>query len=369
MRVLVVGAGVVGLWIAREGLAQGWRVWVLEAGSALGEGASGHNSGVLHAGVFYRPGTRKAAWCAEGNARWRAWLATAGVPWRATGKVLVGLGAGAEDGLARVEAQAKSAGVPLVPWTRAEAVAFDPRLKAARLAAFAPTTAVLEPLAALSQLASEIRAAGGQIDLGQRWLAPEAGGSATTLGRVEHDLLLNAAGRQAWSIARAWGEAADLRPAPYRGAYLVGPDLGLKAQVYPIPDPALPFLGVHLTAPVGGGTWIGPTSWPVGPPARTLRRLWGRSEQRWAFLQEVRRRSRRALVAEAGWLLAGLPSAAAWSWGQRGVRAQLAQAGSGALVEDLEIRRGPGAVHLLNLVSPAMTCAPALAQALVRSLA
>ncbi|MQY35614.1 L-2-hydroxyglutarate oxidase LhgO [Streptomyces sp. RB17] len=373
--VLVVGGGIVGLSTAYAitRSAPGTAVTVLEKEPGPARHQTGRNSGVIHSGIYYRPGSLKARYAVRGAAEMVKFCAEYGIAHAVTGKLIV---ATEREELPRLHAlvqRGRENGIPVRELGTAQIGEYEPEVRG--LAAIhVGTTGVCDFVGVARQLA---QASGAEIRYGARVVRvdrrPERGVAVLTSGGdvVRARVLVNCAGLYCDEIARLTGDEPEVRIVPFRGEYyeLARPEL-VRGLVYPVPDPAFPFLGIHLTRGIDGGVHIGPNAvpalaregygWGVVRPrelAGTVtwpgswaiaRRHWRygagelhRSLSKGAFLQAVRR------------LLPGVeaddlvPAPA-------GVRAQ-AVLRDGTLVDDFLIREGARAVHVLNAPSPAAT--------------
>ena len=392
MRVAIVGGGILGLaagrLLARE--RPDVEVVLLEKEPELAQHQTGRNSGVVHAGLYYEPGSLKARLCRRGGELLRAFCVEHGLPYEECGKVLV---ATHEAELPRLErilerAQANGAEARLIDATELRAI--EPH--AAGLAALhSPRTAIVDYPAICRGLADEMRERGATL---RTSTLVERVGWAGERPRLElgdgtildADRLLVCAGLNADRLARNAGEPASPRIVPFRGEYWrLRPervDL-VRGLVYPVPDPSLPFLGVHLTRTVDGSVLVGPNavlalaregyrkrdlapadlwntlSWPG--TWRIARRHWAsgahevaRSLSKRAFVREARRYVPELAVEDV------LPAPA-------GVRAQAVDR-DGALVDDFRLDVGRNAVWVRNAPSPAATSSLAIAEELVSHL-
>ena len=382
--VAVVGAGILGLAVARELLARrpGARLCVVEREAVPAFHQTGHSSGVLHAGIYYAPGSLKARLCVRGAAMLRDYCSEHGLPLEATGKLIVAADEGELDRLAELERRGAANEVPGLRRLRADEISeIEPEARG--LAALhSPATALVDFAAIARAFAAGIEAAGGSMHMRCEIRGVDAGGRAVTLrhshGTTTADAAVFCAGVWADRLAVAAGAPADPRIVPFRGAYLAveGSPL-VRGNVYPVPDPALPFLGSHVTRGLGGEVTIGPNA--LIAPARDayrLSRLRGRDlaqtlawpgtwrlalRHRHAAAVELRRAiSRRAFAADAARLVPGLRGRPRRP-GPAGVRAQ-ALGRDGTLVDDFVLHRTERAVHVRNAPSPAATSAPALAE-------
>ncbi|HZE04926.1 MAG TPA: L-2-hydroxyglutarate oxidase [Solirubrobacteraceae bacterium] len=387
MRVAVVGGGILGLATAQRLAGAGHAVTVLEKEGMLAAHQTGHNSGVVHAGIYYAPGSLKARLCTRGRTLLRDFCRERGVAYEECGKVVV---ATTDDELPRLKGLAERAernGVPGLRWLDAAQLAeVEPHARG--LAALhSPHTAIADFVGVAQALAADITAAGGEIRTGAvvARIGRVSGHPRVHLGggeTLEAERVVVCAGLHADRLARASGESPEPRIIPFRGEYF---RLAAKRRqlvrglIYPVPDPSLPFLGVHLTRRVDGEVLLGPNAvlatalegyhraavdwrelyetlaWPG--TRRMMRRHWRagagelyRSLHKPAFLAEIRRYVPEIEDADA------LPSAA-------GVRAQAVDR-DGSLVDDFRLGVSAGVIWVRNAPSPAATSSLAIAEEL-----
>jgi 2-hydroxyglutarate dehydrogenase len=384
--VAVVGGGIVGLAVARELLARrpGARVCVLEAEPRLGAHQTGRSSGVVHAGIYYEPGSLKARLCVEGARALYDYCDTHGIPYRRSGKLVVAVDEGELGGLDELERRATLNGVPDLRRVAAEEIAaIEPHARGVA-ALHSPHTGVVDFLAVAGSYAADVEAAGGTLHLGTavHGARPRPRGLA-----IEHSRGTTVAAEAVfcaglWSdrLAVACGAPADPRIVPFRGGYLrLDPAAAelVRANVYPVPDPDLPFLGAHLTRNFAGEVLIGPSA--LMAPARDaydLRRVrrrdlgdtlrwpgtWKLMRDHWrAGLTEIRHVADPAsFVAAAARMVPALMGAKATP-GPAGIRAQ-ALGRDGRLVDDFVVHRTERAVHVRNAPSPAATSSLAISR-------
>jgi L-2-hydroxyglutarate oxidase LhgO len=392
MRVAIVGGGILGLaagrLLARE--RPDVEVVLFEKEEALARHQTGRNSGVVHAGLYYEPGSLKARLCRRGGELLRELCREHELPYVECGKVLV---ATREDELPRLERileRAHANGVaPARLIGEAELRAIEPH--ATGLAALhSPTTAIIDYALVCAALAEEMRRGGATIRMrtAVRRIAAEGGKPRVELADGEHlfDRALVCAGLHADRLARASGEPSEPRIVPFRGEYwrLRADRAGLvRGLVYPVPDPTLPFLGVHLTRMVDGSVLVGPNAVLAGAlegyrrtevsvadlwATVTWPGTWRVARRHWASgAHEVARSlSKRVFVAEARRYVPELgtddvvPAPA-------GVRAQAIDR-AGALVDDFRLDVSGSTVWVRNAPSPAATSSLAIAEELVAHL-
>jgi 2-hydroxyglutarate dehydrogenase len=384
--IAIVGGGIIGLSVARELLLRlpGARLCVLEAEPQIGRHQTGRSSGVVHAGIYYAPGSLKARLCVEGMRELYAYCDERGVPYKRSGKLIV---ATAEEELPRLDELERRGVENRVEGLRRLAGEEIPEVEphARGIAALhSPATGVVDFVAVARAYGDDVAAAGGSVHLGAevRGAAPngegmilEHAGGATAAGQA-----VFCAGLWSDRLAVACGAPQDPRIVPFRGAYLRvegDADRLVRANVYPVPDPDLPFLGAHLTRNFAGELLIGPSA--LLAPARDAYRLrtirprdvaatvawpgtWRLMRRHWRTgLEEIRRAaSRRSFVAEAARFVPEMRGARV-SHGPAGIRAQ-ALARDGQLVDDFVLHRTEHAVHVRNAPSPAATSSLALAR-------
>ena len=268
-RIGVVGAGIIGLAVARRltELEPDATVTVLEKEDAPAMHQTGRNSGVVHAGIYYTPGSLKAQLCRRGVELLRPYCEERGIPLEACGKLVVALDASEVARLRKLERRAAANGVPGMRWVeRDELQEIEPH--AAGVAGLhSPTTAITDYVAVAEAFAADVRAADGTVVYG----AEVTGISTvraetlvtTTVDTFTFDLLVICAGLQSDRVARLAGDEREPMIVPFRGEYYrLKPEREqlVRGLVYPVPDPAYPFLGVHFTRRVRGGVDVGPNA-------------------------------------------------------------------------------------------------------------
>ncbi len=392
LRIGVVGAGIIGLAVARELVQrQSWVVTVLEKEREVALHQTGHNSGVVHMGVYYPPGSLKARLCREGAERLADYCAQRNIAFEACGKLIVARGREELDRLDELERRARANGVPgLRRLAPAQMREIEPHVRGVA-ALHSPKTAIVDYRAIASAYAQEVRDARGELRLGARVVAISRQAAEVRVGlsggeTLAFDRLIVCAGLQADRLARLAGAPAQPRIVPFRGEYyrLVSSREHLvRGLIYPVPDPAYPFLGVHFTRRIGGGVDIGPNAIlatgreayrrrdiAVGDLIETLRypgfRTLARHHWRAGVAELWGSRSRRAFVARARSFIPELVAADVEP-APAGIRAQALDP-DGALVDDFRIDRLDGVVLVRNAPSPAATAALAIAEQIVGEL-
>jgi L-2-hydroxyglutarate oxidase LhgO len=388
-RVGVVGAGIVGLAVAREVTRRfpGTLVTVLEKEDRIAAHQTGRNSGVVHAGLYYQPGSLKATLCRRGVPLLREFCAEHGVAYRELGKLVVALDESEVGPLDEIERRARGNDVPdLVRLDAAALREIEPHVEGVA-ALHSPRTAVVDYVAVCIALVDEITAAGGtvELDAAVTELEEDAAGVRVVAGgrTYRFDHVLACGGLSSDSLARMAGGPDDLRIVPFRGEYFrlsaAKADL-VRGLVYPVPDPRYPFLGVHLTRGVDDSVHVGPNAvlalaregyrrrdvdladlrdlarWPgawrlAGEHWRSGLGEMAGSASRRVYAARVRRYLPQVLPAD----MTPIPA---------GVRAQAVDR-RGALVDDFALAHQGRILVVRNAPSPAATSSLAIAEHLV----
>jgi (S)-2-hydroxyglutarate dehydrogenase len=387
--VVVVGGGIVGLATAHRLLEArpGLTVQVLERNDRVGADQSSRNSGVLHAGLYYTPGSAKARWCRAGKAAFERFAATHDVPVTRTGKVVAAVERREIPLLRALVDRARANGVTIEELDADGVREHEPNLTALA-GAYTPETAVTDFRVACERLSSVVEAAGGTVRTGVTVTAIDEGDHAvrvtTDQGELAAQVLVGCAGLASDRLARMAGLDVSERIVPFRGAWL---ELDasrahlVRGSIYPVPRPGLPFLGVHLTRRIDGTVWLGPNAVLAG--ARHGRRPFSLDRRdlfEMAGFPGVWRLAARQLGTGVGELardrLVDLHLREVRRYvpdiiradvrrGPWGVRAQLVRR-DGTLVDDFVVRDSPRGVHVLNAPSPAATASLAIGQEVAR---
>jgi 2-hydroxyglutarate dehydrogenase len=381
--VVVVGAGILGLATARElGRRHGrLRIAVLEREPEIARHQTGHNSGVIHAGIYYSPGSLKARLCVEGARELYELCEERAIAHERCGKVIVATDASELPALDELERRGEANGVPgLRRLDPGELREIEPHATGVA-ALHSPNTGIVDFPAVAAALAQDVRAAGGSVTTACEVTSAGNGSVTHAHGRTAARRgVVFCAGAWADRLARATGAPADPRIVPFRGAYLrLKPERRelVNGLIYPVPDPRLPFLGVHLTRHVDGGVLVGPTA--LLAPARDAYRLRDARARdladtiRWPGTWRMMRRfwrtgvhelryasSRKALVEAARRYVPELERDDVED-GPAGIRAQ-ALGRDGELVDDFVFSETGRALHVRNAPSPGATSALAIAR-------
>ncbi len=388
----VVGGGILGLAIAREWQLRrpGDAVIVLEREDRLAAHQSSHNSGVVHAGIYYKPGSLKAELCARGRDLLYEFCDRHGVRYEKLGKLIIAVDHSELARLDELEHRGRTNRVPGLRRIGPEEIReLEPHATGIG-GLFSPETGIVDFAAVARGLGEQLRAAGAMIETGVEVTGLRRKGGQTRIessrGAFEAGLAIACAG--AWSdrLAVAAGAEPSPRIVPFRGAYLKllpARRALVRSLIYPVPDPSLPFLGVHLSRHIDGDVLLGPTALMVGArDAYSLRSIRGadlRSALEWPGTWRMMRRwwrtglremhlaaSRRAFVRVCARYVPELSVHDVDSEpGPAGVRAQ-AVGRDGSLVDDFVISEAGGAIHIRNAPSPAATSSLAIAELIVR---
>lgn len=376
--VVVIGGGIVGLATARALLLDrpGADVVVLEKETEIAAHQTGRNSGVVHSGLYYRPGSLKAEMCRAGSRSIVEYARHRGIPHRVTGKLVVATDPSELAGLAALEERGTAHGLTVTRLGPDAARDHEPHV-ACIAALHVAETGIVDYRAVARSLADDVTSLAGEVRTGCAVTAAVRVGSlhrlGTTAGDVRARAVVNCAGLQSDLVARAAGVDPTARIVPFRGEYHELTDSArdlVRGLIYPVPDPAFPFLGVHLTRGVDGSVHAGPNAvlalaregyrWRDvsarellddvrSPGLRHLARRHGRQ----GLAEVLRSASRRRFLRSLQRLVPDL-AADDLVRAPAGVRAQ-AVLDDGELVDDFLLVDRPGELHVLNAPSPAAT--------------
>lgn len=387
MTLAVIGGGIVGMATAmacaRHRCADA--VVLLEGEDDLARHQTGHNSGVIHSGLYYKPGSLKASTCRAGLAALYEFCRAEGIPHQRCGKVVVAVRPEDLPGLDRLAERGRANGVSLRRLTGDEVREREPAVRALA-GLWVEETGIVDYREVTRAMARRFAAAGGEIRTRHRVTGFRRDGDQTivqtTGGDVRAGFVVNCAGLQSDRVARLAGSDPGVRIVPFRGEYyLLRPERAslVRGLIYPVPDPALPFLGVHFTRGIDGTVEAGPNAvlawhregygwgdvsfadmadWALFPG------FWRMALAHWRTgLAEMRRSwSRGRFVASLQQLIPEI-TAQDLAVGPTGVRAQAVDR-SGRLLDDFVMAETPGMLHVLNAPSPAATASLAIGEVL-----
>lgn len=379
IKIIIIGGGIVGLAAAHDLINQlpDASITLVEKEPAVAGHQTGHNSGVIHSGLYYKPGSFKAKLCVQGAREMAAFCAAQKLPYKITGKVVVATTEGEIPRLEELHRRGVANGIPGMERIGPERLREIEPHAAGVAALWVPGTGIVDYRAVSQRLGEMISAQGAALKLGVQALGAVRGDRGwtvhTTEGDLQADFLVNCGGLHSDRVAAFCGTRPDVRIVPFRGEYYkLRPEAEslVKGLIYPVPDPTFPFLGVHFTRFVHGGVEAGPNA------VLALKRegykksdvslrdaadtflypgFWklARRHMDTGWEEIVRSFSRRAFARSLQRLVPAVQETDLLPGGS-GVRAQ-ALAPDGALVDDFRFLEGPGALHVLNAPSPAAT--------------
>jgi len=384
-QVLIVGAGITGLTIAREFANRGVEdILILEKEGSLGVHASGRNSGVLHAGIYYTPDTLKAKFCIEGNRLMKAFCLERGLTLQETGKVILATNSTQVEVLHELKRRADLSGARAFLVDRQRLCEIEPHAVTFSKALFSPDTVVIKPLEVLKALEDELTQSTKTTILYEtvfRTLLSDHQ-AYTSKGVIRFEKFINAAGSYGDQIAHQFGMAKEYKILPFKGTYkkLVRDRTFLvRGNVYPVPDLRNPFLGIHLTRNANNEVYVGPTAIPVFSREnyryfeglgwetfpilfRNAVLLLKNQAFRRVALTEPRKYLKRFVFREARRLIPELCLHDLIDSDRVGIRPQLVHWPTKTLVTDYVMLHNGDALHILNPVSPAFTSSMAFAR-------
>lgn len=387
--IVVVGAGLVGLATGRELLRRypDRRLAILEKEAVIASHQSGRNSGVIHSGIYYSPGSLKAQLCVEGALLLTTYCEERGIPYKRLGKLIVATKEAEMPRLDELFRRGQTNGVAGLTMVQAEDIPdVEPHARGLR-AIHSPNTGIIDYRDVALSLVKDIQDAGGSVTTGMAVSGlNRANGNwalRTTTGTVTARSLITCAGLYSDVLARMTGASPDPQIVPFRGDYWrlrPGRQTLVRGLIYPVPDPSFPFLGVHFTTRMDGDLWLGPNAVLAfareGYRLSTVRVRELLAMLRWPGLYRMSRRywrtglsemyravSHRALHAQLQRYVPDLQPEDILP-GPSGVRAQ-ALSRSGALVDDFVFSQEEGVLHVRNAPSPAATSCLAIARRIV----
>ncbi|MGZ8449254.1 MAG: L-2-hydroxyglutarate oxidase [Candidatus Deferrimicrobiaceae bacterium] len=388
--VLIVGAGIIGLTLARSLVMAGVDdIVIVEKEAAPGMHASGRNSGVLHAGIYYAPDSLKAKSCLNGNFLMRAYCREKGLPLQENGKVIVARDEGEIPALSDLMRRATANGAKVEMIDEAQLAGIEPNARTTGKALLSHDTACVDPAAVLVSLRKDLET-GGKVTLATGCLFTGVKGSrkaVTSRGEISFRKFVNAAGAHCDRVAHLFGVARRYRLIPFKGIYRKlrkGLSHTVRGNIYPVPDIRNPFLGVHFSRDVHGEVYLGPTAIPAfgrenygifsgidregASIALSDAILFFRNAKfREVALTEPRKFGKRAFFRDAARLVKVLSPSDIEPSEKVGIRAQLVDWQTKELVMDFQVIADGDAIHILNPISPAFTSSMDIARTLVRA--
>lgn len=389
---VIIGGGVIGLTIARAlSLSRSGSICVLEKESALGTHTSGRNSGVLHAGIYYAPDSLKARFCAAGAQKMREYAAEHNIPCKKVGKVIVAPDAQAHSRVNDLYMRGLANGVNVKRVNVRELAQIEPEAFTHEEAIYSPDTAIIDIHVVIDTLEKELAAAGVAIQKNSQVVTVNADARlvSTPGEKYNYGHLINAAGLHADKIAHQMGIGSHYRILPFKGMYKKlrrEAAARFNGLIYPVPDPAFPFLGVHLTRSLKGDVWVGPTALPafgrenykgakgldlLETPAILFNLGMMSLANHDGFLpmvrEELSKLSNKSFYDRVKVLAPFLKEEDIEPCDKVGIRAQLIDVRTRKLVMDFLVEKGPSSTHILNAVSPGFTCSMVFAEKITES--
>ncbi len=385
---LIIGAGITGLTIARELLKRGEKnICIIDKENSLGVHTSGKNSGVLHSGIYYDPDSLKAKFCAEGNHLLSGYCDENGLSIKKCGKVIVASDQERLSGLFNLQKRAEKNGVVCRVIGADELRDIEPYAYTFKNAIFSPTTSVFDPKEVLDCIYKEILDSGYvKVFLGTKFLnLYDESAINTNRGVIRFTRLINCSGAFSDKIAHSFGIAKEYKILPFIGTYcrLAGEcSRYVRGNIYPVPDPRAPFLGVHFSRSTDGSVYLGPTAIPaIGResyhPAsglsfeslsiiyRDIVMFVKNSAFRDNAVSEVKKIISSYVFEEARKMLPSLAKKDILKSSKAGIRAQVVNWDKKEMVMDFLVLKKENTVHILNAVSPAFTSSMSFARYVV----
>ena len=385
--IVICGAGIIGLTIARELLSRGADdIIIFDKEDRPGRHASGRNSGVLHAGIYYDPGTTKAKMCLKGNQRMQVYCLERGLPLFTSGKVIVARDESELSVLDELRRRAEANGATVEMLDDRQLAEIEPNAKSAGRALHSPLTAVVDPREILRAMREELETSGKvRFFFDTRFLSAGKNKVVTSQGEIGYSLFINAAGAYSDRVAQAFGLAKNYRLLPFKGIYhkLKKPAADkIRGSIYPVPNIRNPFLGVHFTRSVHGDVYVGPTAIPAfgrenygilkgidsecaAILLREIHLFFENPKFRAVALEEPKKYLFSHFYKDAEKLVRHLAPNDFIPCDKVGIRPQLVDLENNELVMDFLVSKEDNTVHVLNSISPAFTSSLAFAEMVV----
>ncbi|CCO24079.1 L-2-hydroxyglutarate oxidase [Maridesulfovibrio hydrothermalis] len=386
--ILICGAGIVGLTVARELISRGYKdITIIDKEDEIARHASGRNSGVLHAGIYYAPGSLRAVSCLSGNFKMKEYCKDKGLPLLETGKVIVARNESELPTLHELHSRATANGAKVEIIDEQQLFEIEPNAKTTKQALFSHYTAVVDPRAVMNSLYNDL-ALSGKVTfmLGTSFITAKKNNVIVTdKGEISCGLFINAAGAYSDKVARPFGFGEGYQLIPFKGIYKKlkkEKAHTIKGSIYPVPNIKNPFLGIHFTRSATGDVYLGPTAIPAfGRENYGI--LKGLDKEAFdiilrdaiLFLTNPKFRSiafeepRKYLFScffnDAKELVKDLSPDDIESTPKVGIRPQLVDTKRNELVMDFLVESDEKSVHVLNAISPAFTSSMYFAEMIV----
>ncbi|MDP6448942.1 MAG: L-2-hydroxyglutarate oxidase [Dehalococcoidales bacterium] len=387
-QILIVGAGISGLTIARQSVSQGIKdILILEKDYTLGLHSSGRNSGVLHAGMYYTPETLKAKFCVQGNRLMKKFCREKGLTLNETGKVILAGSPSEVESLYELKRRADLCGACTSLINRKKLLEIEPHAAAGTEALFSPDTAVIKPIEVIRALEAElVQSSKVTISYGTVFQGLSGDNQAqTSSGVIRFEKFINTAGSYADQVANRFGLGREYKILPFKGTYkkLTANRTSLvRGNIYPVPNLRTPFLGIHLTRTADDEILVGPTAIPAfGRENYHTFEGWGletiaillrdsvlmlrNPTFRQVAMTEPKKYLKWFVLKEAKKLVPELRLNDLTETEHAGIRPQLIHWPTKKLVMDYVVLQSHNSLHVLNPVSPAFTSSMAFAEDVV----
>lgn len=385
--IVICGAGITGLSIARELIRKGiTEITIIEKEQTLGKHASGRNSGVLHAGIYYTPESLKAKFCLKGNRLMKQYCKEKGLTLIESGKVIVTKNERELPTLYELYMRAKQneAEVELIDERTLKEI--EPYAKTCGQALYSPLTAVINPQEILLSLEEELNSSGVKIEKGVTLKGIKRNALLTSKGEFYFDFFINSAGAHADRIAHLFGLAKNYRILPFKGLYKKlrkEKSYLVRGNIYPVPDIKNPFLGVHFTKVHDGTVYVGPTATPAFGRENygifddfgieTIKILWrdlalfvSNERFRNTAFAEIKKYFKANFYRDIKDMIEEVKPSDLLPSKKVGIRPQLIDIEKKELVMDFIVIKDSNTLHILNAISPAFTSAFAFAEYVVK---
>jgi len=388
--IIICGGGIVGLSLARELLKRGADdIIVLEKEKDIGLHASGRNSGVLHAGIYYTPDSLKAKLCLKGNLLMKEFCKEKGIPVLETGKAIVTKNQKELKTLEELYVRAKKNGAVVKLIGEKELKEIEPYAQTVEKALYSPLTAVVDSKRVLKEIEKElVESKKVKILKGVKFEKLISNTEIqTSEGKFKFNLFINAAGAYADKVAHSFGVGLNFKILPFKGTYrklIKEKSHMVRGNIYPVPDIRNPFLGVHFTKSYDGTVYVGPTAIPAfgrenygilkGIDLEAIPILWRdlvlflvNKKFRNVALTEPRKYCDKSFFKDISPMLKGLEPKDLIPSEKVGIRPQLINWENKELVMDFLVIKDLNSIHILNAISPAFTSAFAFAEFVVKN--
>ncbi|MBF0459209.1 MAG: L-2-hydroxyglutarate oxidase [Nitrospirae bacterium] len=389
-RILICGAGIIGLTIARELIKAGYGdIVLIEKENAPGKHASGRNSGVLHAGIYYTPNTLRAKSCLKGNMLMKEYCRQRGLPLFESGKVIVAKNEQEIPILKELFKRATANGAKVELIDEQQLNEIEPAAKTCETALYSSDTAVVSPKAVLDSLCDDLIKTGSVKIVKNTEFKGIRGNTTcvTNKGSIEFGTFINAAGAYSDKVAHAFGVGREFSLVPFKGIYRkLRPEKAseIRGSIYPVPDIRNPFLGVHFTRGIDGSVYLGPTAIPAlgrenygilkgvdSEAIEILRRAAVLFSENPKFREVVFTEPKKYLFKyffeDARVLVKDLKPEDVIPSDKAGIRPQLVDWKTKELVTDFMVVKDGNSVHVLNSISPAFTSSMDFARFIVNN--